>query len=536
MDPVFEDSPIAPSQPPSKHPSPSYWLQTSSSPSSSNGVYGPDVPLEKEADVVIIGSGITGISAAYHLVHKLPPRYDGQSRKVVILEARDFCSGATGRNGGHCTAASVLQYDELAMHQDQLRRFLTSTDREEVYGNDRGTKTDEVVRKILTFEARTAAEILMIVRMAAMRARKAKMQNGSKSGAKIDADDDIELVAGSNWHLCQSKEEEESFDDAVERAKRAGLSDFSRQVRKVPHDEWIKRLHEPQNIAAVYEIPGATLHPRRLVKLLHRLAREASQKNSIDLKVHTWTPVNSITQDQKEEHHVNVISTSRGSVTAKHIVLATNAYTSHLLPQFAGPSGIVPTRAQCRAIKPTTSPSQHEPLWEMGFSLHQGYEYLQQRPASKSQPSDTPPCIFGGGRWASKKNGEFGIADDSTINADVSQALQAILPKLFPHNFDASITADVEWTGIMGWTRTEHPFVGPVVKNLSDEDSKRVIVPGQYMAAGYSGHGMTRAFSCAEVVVDMIVAQETADDWHPPVWFPLSYLTALPSKPSSKQH
>lgn len=51
--------------------------------------------LPTECDVAIIGAGMTGISTAYHiskLAGDKPP-------SVVILEARQLCSGATGRNG-----------------------------------------------------------------------------------------------------------------------------------------------------------------------------------------------------------------------------------------------------------------------------------------------------------------------------------------------------------------------------------------------------------------------------------------------------
>lgn len=47
--------------------------------------------LPEEADVVIVGSGITGASAARYLDE------DGSKKSVVMLEAREACWGATGR-------------------------------------------------------------------------------------------------------------------------------------------------------------------------------------------------------------------------------------------------------------------------------------------------------------------------------------------------------------------------------------------------------------------------------------------------------
>ena len=44
------------------------------------------------ADVLVIGSGITGACTAWNLLKQ-------DQGKVVMLEARQACSGATGRNG-----------------------------------------------------------------------------------------------------------------------------------------------------------------------------------------------------------------------------------------------------------------------------------------------------------------------------------------------------------------------------------------------------------------------------------------------------
>lgn len=62
----------------------------------------PDA-LPRHADVVIIGSGITGTSVARTLLDHASEREEkGSARNidrlsVVMLEARDVCSGATGR-------------------------------------------------------------------------------------------------------------------------------------------------------------------------------------------------------------------------------------------------------------------------------------------------------------------------------------------------------------------------------------------------------------------------------------------------------
>jgi myosin-crossreactive antigen len=49
--------------------------------------------LPKEADIIIVGSGITGTSAARFLTED--ERAKGKS--IVLLEAREACWGATGR-------------------------------------------------------------------------------------------------------------------------------------------------------------------------------------------------------------------------------------------------------------------------------------------------------------------------------------------------------------------------------------------------------------------------------------------------------
>lgn len=57
--------------------------------------------IPSDVDVVVIGAGMSGVATAYHLLKSHNPRR-GALPRVVMLEAREACYGATGRNGGHC--------------------------------------------------------------------------------------------------------------------------------------------------------------------------------------------------------------------------------------------------------------------------------------------------------------------------------------------------------------------------------------------------------------------------------------------------
>ncbi|TET97269.1 MAG: FAD-dependent oxidoreductase [Anaerolineales bacterium] len=57
------------------------------------------------ADVVIVGGGYTGLSAAYHIRQKFPEKH------IVLLEGACCGYGASGRNGGFCIATDLLSED-----------------------------------------------------------------------------------------------------------------------------------------------------------------------------------------------------------------------------------------------------------------------------------------------------------------------------------------------------------------------------------------------------------------------------------------
>lgn len=97
---------------PVSEPTKSYWIEEANSPLRD---FRSSDELPEKTDIVIIGSGYAGASAAYWISKvsaltfvrldrplMMNRQYTEHAEKrphVTLLEARDICGGATGRNG-----------------------------------------------------------------------------------------------------------------------------------------------------------------------------------------------------------------------------------------------------------------------------------------------------------------------------------------------------------------------------------------------------------------------------------------------------
>ena len=74
----------------------------------------PELP--QKCDIVIIGADYTGATIAYHLLDE----NESAGPSMVILEAREACSGATGRNG---KTPFVILYAEYYTESSSLSKY-----------------------------------------------------------------------------------------------------------------------------------------------------------------------------------------------------------------------------------------------------------------------------------------------------------------------------------------------------------------------------------------------------------------------------
>jgi len=180
-----------------------------------------------------------------------------------------------------------------------------------------------------------------------------------------------------------------------------------------------------------------------------------------------------------------IIKTSRGSIKTPNLILATNGYTPHLLPELQ--SKIVPLRGQVTAQRPGPTLASLTPrglATTYSFIYDTGYEYMISRAEHPDVPSElVGDIIIGGGLGRLPNDGvsEFGETDDTVLNAENSNYLGQTLKSYFGSNWgedDPQKRIRKEWTGIMGITSDGLPMVGSVPGK-----------DGVWVSAGFNGHG-----------------------------------------------
>lgn len=309
-------------------------------------------------------------------------------------------------------------------------------------------------------------------------------------------------------------------------ASKARHPDLLSTVELVSDKARLAELHVPTAYGAIVQQCAASLWPYKLVVwvLEGLVGRFGGEGGGFNLQ--TRTPVDGVRKDGEGEGWV--VKTARGEVRARRVLLATNGYTSGLVGGMGGL--IVPVRGQVGALVPPlasragTAAEQDGKGGRVDVSARHSYcffaegegegdsvkrdEYLIQRP--QGAPGEGY-FILGGARSLAR-NRAVGEWRDDEVEPEVAAFLrQNLIP---PLDFSSSSTstpttptelkADYEWTGIMGYSRDGHPWVGPVPASLGGGE-------GLFVAAGYSGHGMPNAVLAAHAAVRAMRGENLRD-------------------------
>lgn len=215
-----------------------------------------------EVDVAIIGGGLTGLWTAYYLARADP------SLEVVVIEARTVGFGASGRNGGWCSALLPVGLDVIARRHGRpaairLQREMHAT-------------VDEVIDVT----------------------RHESIECGIVKGGTID-------LARAPAQVTRAREQ-------LERARSFGFGDD--HLRWLEPDEVAEVCRAADVAGALFTPDCAALQPAQLV---HGLAERVKDRG---VRIVEGAPVERIEPGR--------VFTDRGPVRARVVVRATEAYTA----------------------------------------------------------------------------------------------------------------------------------------------------------------------------------------------------------------
>lgn len=451
---------------PAAAPCTSYWQQTPDEIADLRST----ADLPDNADVVIIGSGVSGSSIAYNLLTAKP------ELKIVMLEARQAASGASGRNGGHTKTATYRSFVE----------------------NVAAVGEDEAV-KISKLEYNCMAAVHDFI----------KGNFINCDGKRCDTVD----IFYDQGHLDEAKKSVAMMEALIGDTHPCAVHHFYS-----PEETKAKFFAENSLGSIRYEAGSLSAY-----KLTIGILKLAIQRG---LNLQTNTPVTSI-QKEAGPYGNNIwhAKTDRGTITTSTLILATNGYTAGLYPKLD--QVIVPFRGVVTAQRPGQKlPYSGNLPMTYSFVYKEGYEYMITRPSitSTSEPSingtmeepQSYDIVIGGGltKTPNRGNSEFYTIDDtkSSIPDSISSYLDACTPDFFgtswgPHHPQG--TRRYLWSGIMGYSADGHPLVGP----MPDEE-------GLWIDASFQGHGMVLCWLCAQAVSEMILGKDGPEL---DTWFPKSF-------------
>jgi len=229
----------------------------------------PSLPGDLQCDIAIVGAGYTGLWTAYYL-HRADP-----SLRIVVLEADIAGFGASGRNGGWCSALFAAEPARLAKQHG---------------------------------------------RPAAIAMQRAMFDTVDEVG-KVSADEGIDchFVKGGTTRFATNPAHVERLQHEVDEAHALGFTDDD--------DRWLDGPAARARIVLTGSLGGAhtphcaAIHPARLARGLAEVVARAG------VVLYEQTPVQAIDG--------RMVRTEHGTVRADVVVRATEAWGATVVPIYS---------------------------------------------------------------------------------------------------------------------------------------------------------------------------------------------------------
>jgi glycine/D-amino acid oxidase-like deaminating enzyme len=413
------------------------------------GSLAPRAPLggDLDVDVAIVGAGYTGLWTAYYLAVLDP------SLRIAVLEREIAGFGASGRNGGWCSAIFAASLDKVARVARDRGGQGRRGDRSGTPGGRGG-------------DGRGAAVAL----------QRAMFASVDEVGRAAEAEGiDAHFAKGGTLTMATAQSQLGRVRSEVESMRAWGFGE--EDYRWLDAREAASTLRAEGVLGAVYTPHCASLHPARLARGL----AEAVERKGVTL--HERTPVLAIEAGAPGRRPAAV--TAAGRVRADVVVRATEGYT----PDLAGDHrDLIPVYSLMIATEPLPAAFWDEVGWRRRETLTDGRHLIiyAQRTADGR--------IAMGGRGA-----PYHFASRTRPAFDrvpaVFDQIHRDLVALFPGAAGARITH--RWGGPLGIPRDWFSSVG------LDRTT------GVAWAGGYVGDGVSTTNLAGRTLADLILERPT---------------------------
>jgi len=382
----------------------------------------PDPPLRGRAaaDVVVVGAGLTGLWTAIRLLEMEP------ASTVVVLERHRAAHGASGRNAGMLSEGIDHSYGLGVAHFGLAE-----------------------AKRLASLGQENLAQML-----------------GFLDAHRIECD----LERTGTLHVALQAGQIEDLKADVEGAERLGVT----HLRLLSRDEIQAEVRSPRYEGALFNPLGAILDP---VKLVLGLKGEARRRGAL---VYEGTPVTGL---EASGAGVRVV-TEGGEVRARRAILATSAYSHHLLPGLR--FRFMPLYDYVLTSEPLTA-AQREAI---GWRNRQGvtdvrafFKYYRLTADDRVVWGTSEAMYYRGNRV--------------DASCDHSESHYRELLKSFARHFPALL--DVEfpfaWGGPICATTRFTPFFGSALRG-------RV-----FYGLGYTGHGLGTTHLAGKILSHLCLAR-----------------------------